>query len=51
MSVELTAVIQQLPEGFIVFVEELPGANSQGATLEEARRASDPHSGVTENRG
>jgi predicted RNase H-like HicB family nuclease len=37
MSVELTAVFQQVPEGFIAFVEELPGANSQGATLEEAR--------------
>ena len=24
-------------EGFIAFVEELPGANTQGATLEEAR--------------
>jgi predicted RNase H-like HicB family nuclease len=26
-----------VPEGYIAFVEELPGANSQGATLEEAR--------------
>jgi predicted RNase H-like HicB family nuclease len=24
-------------EGYIAWVEELPGANSQGATLEEAR--------------
>ncbi len=37
MSVELTAVFQQVPEGFIAFIEELPGANSQGTTLEEAR--------------
>jgi predicted RNase H-like HicB family nuclease len=37
MSVELTAVFRQVPEGFIGFVEELPGANSQGVTLEEAR--------------
>jgi predicted RNase H-like HicB family nuclease len=37
MSIELTAVFRQVPEGFIAFVEELPGANSQGATLEEAR--------------
>jgi predicted RNase H-like HicB family nuclease len=37
MSGELTAVFQQVPEGFIAFVEEFPGANSQGATLEEAR--------------
>jgi predicted RNase H-like HicB family nuclease len=26
-----------VPEGFIGFIEELPGANTQGATLEEAR--------------
>jgi predicted RNase H-like HicB family nuclease len=37
MSVELTAVFQRVPEGFIAFVEELPGANAQGATLDEAR--------------
>ena len=37
MLVTLTAVFQPVPEGFIAFVEELPGANSQGATLEEAR--------------
>ncbi len=33
----LTAVYRRVPEGFIAFVEELPGANSQGATLPEAR--------------
>ena len=33
----LTAVFQQVPEGYIGFVEELPGANTQGATLDEAR--------------
>jgi predicted RNase H-like HicB family nuclease len=27
----------QVPEGYVAFVEELPGANTQGATLEEAR--------------
>ena len=32
-----TAVYQEVPEGYIAFVEEIPGANSQGATLEEAR--------------
>ena len=37
MQIELTAVFRQVPEGYIAFVEELPGANSQGATLEEAR--------------
>ena len=34
---ELTAVYMQVPEGYIAFVEELPGANTQGATLEEVR--------------
>jgi predicted RNase H-like HicB family nuclease len=33
----LTAVFMQVPEGYIAFVEELPGANTQGDTLEEAR--------------
>jgi predicted RNase H-like HicB family nuclease len=34
---QFTAVFEQVPEGFIAFVEELPGANTQGDTLEEAR--------------
>lgn len=34
---KLTAVFMEVPEGYIGFVEELPGANTQGATLEEAR--------------
>ena len=34
---KLTAVYQQVPEGYIAFVEELPGANTQGDTLDEAR--------------
>ncbi|MCH8224936.1 MAG: type II toxin-antitoxin system HicB family antitoxin [Chloroflexi bacterium] len=37
MKIKLTAVFQAVPEGYIGFVEELPGANTQGATLEEAR--------------
>ncbi|CAG1770286.1 hypothetical protein BAC2_00943 [uncultured bacterium] len=37
MTVEFTAVYREVPEGFIAFVEELPGANTQGATLDEAR--------------
>lgn len=37
MTAEFTAVFRQVPEGYIAFVEEVPGANSQGATLEEAR--------------
>jgi len=32
-----TAVYQKVPEGYIGFVEELPGANTQGSTLEETR--------------
>jgi len=34
---ELTAVYISVPEGYVAFVEELPGANTQGATLDEAR--------------
>jgi len=34
---QLTAVYMPVPEGYIAFVEELPGANTQGDTLEEAR--------------
>ena len=34
---QLTAVYRRFPEGYAAFVEELPGANSQGETLEEAR--------------
>ncbi len=34
---KLTAVYRKVAEGYIGFVEELPGANSQGATLEAVR--------------
>lgn len=34
---KLTAVFQKVPEGYIAFVEELPGANTQAATIDEAR--------------
>ncbi len=37
MQLSLTAVFRKVPEGYIAFVEELPGANTQGATIEEAR--------------
>ena len=37
MKIKLTAVFRKFPEGYAAFVEELPGANTQGATLEEAR--------------
>ena len=37
ISLQCTAVYREVPEGYIACVEELPGANIQGATLEEAR--------------
>ena len=38
MALTLTAVYQKAEEGgYIGFVEELPGANTQGETLEEVR--------------
>ena len=37
MQIELTAVFRKVPEGYIGFVEEVPGANTQGDTLEECR--------------
>ena len=37
MEMALTAVFKKVGEGYIAFVEELPGANTQGSTLDEAR--------------
>ena len=37
MKAQLTAVFQKVAEGYIAFVEELPGANAQGSTIDEAR--------------
>ena len=37
MRIRLTAVFEEVPEGYIAYVEELPGANTQGDTLEQAR--------------
>ena len=37
MDLQFTAVFRKVKEGYIGFVEELPGANTQGGTLEEAR--------------
>jgi len=37
MTGALTAVFMQVPEGYVGFVEELPGANTQADTLEGAR--------------
>ena len=34
---KFTAVFQKVPEGYVAFIEELPGANTQGRTLDEAR--------------
>jgi predicted RNase H-like HicB family nuclease len=35
---KLTAIYMKVPEGYVGFIEELPSANTQGETLEEARR-------------
>jgi predicted RNase H-like HicB family nuclease len=35
---KLTAVFQKVPNGYVGFVEELPGANTQGLTLDETRK-------------
>jgi predicted RNase H-like HicB family nuclease len=37
MKLQFTAVFEEVPEGYIGYVEELPGANTQAPTLEEAR--------------
>ena len=34
----LTAIFEKSPQGYIGYVEELPGANTQGDTLEETKR-------------
>ena len=38
MVTKLTAVFQKSPYGYIGYVEELPGVNTQGNTLEETKR-------------
>ena len=37
VKMQFTAVFEEVDEGYIAYVEELPGVNGQGATLEEAR--------------
>lgn len=37
MQAEFSAVFKKVPEGYIGFVQEIPGANTQGDTLEQAR--------------
>jgi predicted RNase H-like HicB family nuclease len=39
VQLKLTKVFQAVPEGYIGFVEELPGANTQADTLEEVRKS------------
>jgi predicted RNase H-like HicB family nuclease len=38
VDLQCTAVFRRVPEGYIAFIEEFPGANTQGASLDEARR-------------
>ena len=38
MGTKLTAVFQKSPYGYIGYVEELPGSNTQGETLEETKK-------------
>lgn len=35
---DLTAVYMEVSEGYVAFIEELPGANTQGEKLQEARK-------------
>ncbi|MBN1974363.1 MAG: type II toxin-antitoxin system HicB family antitoxin [Sedimentisphaerales bacterium] len=37
MRIQLTAVFEKVKNGYIGYVEELPGANTQGATLDETK--------------
>jgi predicted RNase H-like HicB family nuclease len=38
MQTDLTAVFEKSPYGYIGYIEELPGANTQGETLEETKK-------------
>jgi predicted RNase H-like HicB family nuclease len=38
LKMRLTAVFQEVPGGYVGFIEELPGANTQGADLNETRK-------------
>jgi len=37
MEKTFNAVYLKVPEGYVGFIEELPGVSTQGATLDEAR--------------
>ena len=39
MPTTFNAVFLEVSEGYVGFVEELPGANAQGETLDEARES------------
>ena len=38
MKETLTAIFEKSPQGYIGYVEELPGVNTQGTTLEETKK-------------
>ena len=38
MEIPLTAVFEKSKYGYIGYVEELPGANTQGSTIEETKK-------------
>lgn len=38
MDRNFNAVYLKVPEGYVGFIEELPGVSTQGADLDEARR-------------
>ncbi len=38
MGTKLTAVFQKSPYGYIGYVEELPGSNTQGETFEKTKK-------------
>lgn len=37
MDAELTAVYRKVPKGYVAFVAELPGVNTQGDSLDEVK--------------
>ncbi len=38
IKLKLTVIIQSVPEGgYVAFIEEIPGVNTQGETVEEAK--------------
>jgi len=37
-AIGLTAVYKKVKEGYVAYVEEIPGANTQGSTLQETKK-------------